>query len=216
MHENKPFKSHEYAPINRRLSSFSTSSSWRCSLRSKDAVIFQRKSRLPISFPDLQCRLSLISKSYHYSHIKLLDASFSGSYVYLVYEFVVDASLTDCLRNPKNPRYTVLWSWLSRMQIAIDLADSLDYMHHGSDLDLTFVYNHINSSSIIVTEEDHLMLGAKICHFGTAELCGKTQARSMKLEGTHGYMAPKFQEQGEHSGFGEGKKGKKEVCLGKT
>ncbi|RXI07485.1 hypothetical protein DVH24_005258 [Malus domestica] len=176
-----------------RLSSSSTSSSWRCSLRSKDAVIFQRKSRIPISLPDLQRRLSLISKSHHSSLIKLLGASLSGSYVYLVYEFVAGASLADCLRNPKNPSYTVLSSWLSRMQIATDLAHGLDYMHHGSGLDSTFVHNHIKSSSIIVSEEDNLVLGAKICHFGTAELCGETQARSTKLEGTRGYMAPEFQ-----------------------
>ncbi|CAN6565830.1 unnamed protein product [Malus baccata var. baccata] len=177
----------------RRLSSSSTSSSWRCSIRSEDAVVFQRKSRLPLSLPDLHRLLSLISKSHHSSLIKLLGASLSGSYVYLVYEFVAGANLADCLRNPKNPSYTVLSSWLSRMQIATDLAHGLDYIHHCSGLDSTFVHNHIKSSSIIVSEQDHLVLGAKICHFGTAELCGETQARSTRMEGTRGYMAPEFQ-----------------------
>ncbi|CAN6699057.1 unnamed protein product [Malus baccata var. baccata] len=51
-----------------------------------------------------------------------------------------------------NPSYTVLLSWLSRMQIAIDLAHDLDYIHHCSGLDSTFVHNHIKSSSIIVSE----------------------------------------------------------------
>ncbi|KAL6197853.1 hypothetical protein ACLB2K_027645 [Fragaria x ananassa] len=45
----------------------------------------------PIDLPDLQQSLSLISlisRSHHTSLIKLLGASLSGSYVYLVYEFV--------------------------------------------------------------------------------------------------------------------------------
>ncbi|KAL6146410.1 hypothetical protein ACLB2K_057089 [Fragaria x ananassa] len=103
-------------------SSTSTSTSWRCTLRGKDAFVFQRKSRTPIDLPDLQQSLSLISRSHHTSLIKLLGASLSGSYVYLVYKFVDGANLTDCLRNPNNPSFTVLSSWLSRLQIATDLA----------------------------------------------------------------------------------------------
>ncbi|KAL6194359.1 hypothetical protein ACLB2K_035443 [Fragaria x ananassa] len=86
------------------------------------SVVFQRKSRTPIDVPDLQQSLSLISRSHHTSLIKLLGASLSGSYVYLVYEFVDGANLADCLRNPNNPSFTVLSSWLSRLQIATDLA----------------------------------------------------------------------------------------------
>ncbi|KAL6130659.1 hypothetical protein ACLB2K_069038 [Fragaria x ananassa] len=111
-------------------SSTSTSTSWRCTLRGKDAVVFQRKSRTPIDLPDLQQSLSLISRSHHTSLIKLLGASLSGSYVYLIYEFVDGANLVDCLRNPNNPSFTVLSSWLSRLQIATDLAHGLDYIHH--------------------------------------------------------------------------------------
>ncbi|XP_050125686.1 uncharacterized protein LOC126602907 [Malus sylvestris] len=86
-------------------------SSWHCFLHSKDIVIFQRKSGLPISLPDLERRLSLNSKSYYSSLIKILGSSLSC--IYLVYEFVVDANLSDCLRNPKNLSYTILSSWLS-------------------------------------------------------------------------------------------------------
>ncbi|XP_065864980.1 protein LYK5-like isoform X1 [Euphorbia lathyris] len=56
------------------------------------------------------------------------------------------------------------------MQVAADLADGLDYVHNKTGLYLTLVHNHINSSSIIITEPD---LSAKLCHFGTAQLCGE-------------------------------------------
>ncbi|KAL6123891.1 hypothetical protein ACLB2K_076408 [Fragaria x ananassa] len=176
--------------LSHHLSSSSTSTSWRCTLRGKDVVVFQRKSRTPIDLPDLQQSLSLISRSHHSSLIKLLGASLSGSYVYLVYEFVDGANLADCLRNPNNPSFTVLSTWLSRLQIATDLAHGLDYIHRCSGLGSGLVHNHIKSSSIIVTSTT---LNAKICHFGTAELTGESRARSKKVEGTRGYMAPEFQ-----------------------
>ncbi|KAG2729858.1 hypothetical protein I3843_01G262800 [Carya illinoinensis] len=191
----------------KRFSSSSSSASWRCSLRDKDAIVFQRKLRRPIELLELRGHVLTICRSHHSSIIRLLGASLSGNYVYLVYEFVEGANLASCLRNPNNPNFTVLSTWLSRMQIATDLAHGLDYIHHCTGLNSSFVHNHIKSSSIIVTEES---LNAKICHFGTAELCGeitennnsdsakskKSDSREIKFEGTRGYMAPEFQSTG--------------------
>ncbi|KAB2084065.1 hypothetical protein ES319_A05G309300v1 [Gossypium barbadense] len=185
------------------FSSSSASSSWLCNLQGKQVVIFQRKMRRPIELADLVHKLSVICRSHHSSLIKLLGVSLSGNYVYLVYEYVHGVNLRDCLRNPKNPSFTVLSSWISRMQIAADIASGLDYIHHCSGLETSFTHNHIKITSIIVAEGS---LMAKICHFGTAELCGevtkdeessKTLGRSkskvMKIEGTRGYMAPELQ-----------------------
>ncbi|XP_057425324.1 protein LYK5-like [Lotus japonicus] len=180
-------------------------SSWRCSLRSRDVVIFQRKLRRQIDLPDLPHRLAIICRSHHSSLVKLLGASISGSYIYLVYEFTPGASLADCLRNRNNPSFTSLSTWTSRMQIASDLAHGLDYVHNFSGSGSGFVHNHIKSSSIVVAEES---LAARICHFGTSELCGevvtgepsselrRSGSRNVRLEGTTGYMAPEFQASG--------------------
>lgn len=191
--------------VAKRFSSSSSSAAWRCSVRDRDVVVFQRKVRRPIELPELRDRLLTIGRSHHSSLIKLLGASLSGNYIYLVYEFVDGANLADCLRNPRNPGFTVLSSWLSRMQVATDIAHGLEYIHHCTGLSSSFVHNHIKSSSIIVTEES---LNAKICHFGTAELCGELsdnknsdsgnvkRSKELKFEGTRGYMAPEFQSTG--------------------
>ncbi|RVW84290.1 LysM domain receptor-like kinase 3 [Vitis vinifera] len=113
----------------------SSSSAWRCSVRGKDVVIFQRKLRRPIETAEIRKLLSVICKSHHGSLIKLLGASISGNHIYLVYDYVDGASLADCLRNPRNPNFTVLSNWVSRMQIAADLAHGLDYVHHCTGLD---------------------------------------------------------------------------------
>ncbi|KAL3838320.1 hypothetical protein ACJIZ3_022911 [Penstemon smallii] len=151
--------------------------------------------------------LSVICKSHHSSLVKLKGASVSGSYIYLVYDYVIGASLSDCLRNAKNPNFTVLCNWLSRIKVAYDIAHGLDYVHNSTGLGFDFVHNHVKSSSIIVTEPS---LNAKICHFGTAELCGeivkdysfegkdfkRSDSKMKKFEGTRGYMAPEFQRSG--------------------
>ncbi|OVA10104.1 Protein kinase domain [Macleaya cordata] len=207
----------------KRFSS-SSSSAWRCLIRGKDVIVFQRKFRRPIETSQLRERLSMICKSHHISLIKLLGASISGDYIYLVYEYVNGANLRDCLRNPKNPEYTVLSTWTSRMQIAADLAQGLEYIHHYTGLNLSLVHNHIKSTSVIVTEPS---FNARICHYGTAELCGEIdrdhhhrhqklqtgeiqeviedpttsksklrRSNSTKFVGTRGYMSPEYQSTG--------------------
>lgn len=157
--------------LSKTYTSTSSTRSWRCTLRAKSVIVFQRKFRRKIETPQLRQRLSVICRSHHMSIIKLLGASISGDHIYLVYDFVEGANLADCLRNPRNPNFTVLDTWISRMQIATDLAHGLDYIHNNTGLKIcTLVHNHIKSSSIIVTEPS---FNAKLCHFGTAQLCGE-------------------------------------------
>nr|XP_043614006.1 lysM domain receptor-like kinase 3 [Erigeron canadensis] len=208
--------------LTKRFSSASSSASpsWRCTLRGKEVLLFQRKLRRPILDSELREKLSVIYKSHHINIIKLLGASISGDYIYLAYDFTAGANLTDCLRNKRNPNFTVLSTWMSRIQIATDLASGLDYIHNNAGLNTNLVHKYVKSSSVIVTEPS---FNAKICHFGTAELCGETvvkaaksvkkveennteivetvspvaklvrsDSRGMRFEGINGYMAPEF------------------------
>ncbi|KAJ6720245.1 hypothetical protein OIU85_023461 [Salix viminalis] len=164
--------------LQKPFSSSSSSASWRCTIRGKEVILFQRKSRRQIGLPELQERLLTVCRSHHSSLVKLLGASTSGNYIYLVYEYVHGANLATCLRNPQNP-----------------------------SLNSEYVHNHVKSCSILVTEAS---LNAKICHFGTAELCGeivgsgrsparsygRLDSRVMKIEGIVGYMSPEFRSSG--------------------
>ncbi|KAK8945135.1 LysM domain receptor-like kinase 3 [Platanthera zijinensis] len=181
------------SPLSNRLSSSSTS--WRCSLRSRDAVIFQHPF---LGDPDdLPARLATVCKSHHKSLVRLLGASLSSNHVYLVYDFAPGTSLSACLRNPRNPEFTPLSSWISRMQIAADFAQGLDYIHHHAARGGS-VHNRIKSSAVIVSETS---FSAKICHFGAAFLAGeirpdssskmrRSDSRSVRIDGTIGYLAP--------------------------
>ncbi|KAM1040431.1 hypothetical protein TB2_029276 [Malus domestica] len=204
--------------LSKRLTDTSTLS-WRCKLRGKDAVVFQRKFRVKLSAAELKNRLSTLCRSHHTSIIKLLGACISTDHTFLVYEFVHGASLAACLRNPNNPNFTVLSTWTSRMQIATDLAQGLDYIHNNTGLNVNLVHNHITSGSVLVTEPHY---NGRICHFGAAQLCGETDSytrqnsnprpgdqiegptsrlsrsdsRKNQFEGVRGYMSPEFQTTG--------------------
>ncbi|KAL4191345.1 hypothetical protein AMTRI_Chr07g80100 [Amborella trichopoda] len=186
------------------------STAWRCSLRNRDTVVIQRKCK--ISREEFREKLKSICSTHHGSLIKLLGASFSGEHIYLVYEYIHGANLADCLRNPKNPNFSPLSTWMSRMQVAIDVAQGLEYIHH--DTGFHHVHNHIKSTSILVTEPS---FKAKIAHFGTTEITGElirhkipakssdsgeiteeeteqtltlSRSKSVRINGTKGYMAP--------------------------
>ncbi|KAK7841236.1 lysm domain receptor-like kinase 3 [Quercus suber] len=122
--------------LSKTYTSTSSTRSWRCTLRAKSVIVFQRKFRRKIETPQLRQRLSVICRSHHMSIIKLLGASISGDHIYLVYDFVEGANLANCLRNPRNPNFTVLDTWISRMQIATDLAHGLDYIHNNTGLNI--------------------------------------------------------------------------------
>ncbi|KAK4255127.1 hypothetical protein QN277_008164 [Acacia crassicarpa] len=210
----------------RRYSSSSSTPSWRCTLRGRDVIVFQRKFRRKLQVNQVRERLSVIGRSHHVSIIKLVGACMSGDHIYLVYDFVNGANLSDCLRNKKNLNFTVLSSWISRMQVATDLAEGLDYIHNKTGLTLNFVHNHIKSSAIIVTEPS---FNARISHFGAAQMCGEIEEESesakqmeaiqeasssspssstkskdakpsrssnTQFEGVRGYMAPEYQSTG--------------------
>ncbi|GLT56806.1 hypothetical protein SLA2020_298230 [Shorea laevis] len=207
----------------KHYSSSASTACWRCNLRDRNTIVFQRKFRRKIETNQLKERLSVICRTHQRSIIRLLGASLSGDHIYLVYEFIEGANLADCLRNSRNPNFTVLSTWMSRMQIATDLAHGLDYIHNKTGLNISIVHNHIKSSSIIVTEPS---FNAKICHFGTSQLCGETDENEigkgkkaetgeivevderseekltrsysgkMQFAGVRGYMSPEFQASG--------------------
>lgn len=183
------------------------SSVWKCALRGKTVAITVRKQKRKIG--DFRSGLRDICNAHHASIVNLLGGCCEGHILYLVYEYVQGSNLGDCLRGSKVPGYTVLGSWISRMQIALDVAQGLEYMHHDSKMN--YVHNYIKSSSILVTEPGYR---ARICHLGASYLAGEYDAggifdtqgdsnanvqsrnlhqrSSLKITGTQGYMAPEY------------------------
>ncbi|KAL6635367.1 hypothetical protein ACP70R_028038 [Stipagrostis hirtigluma subsp. patula] len=186
----------------------SSSNSFRCSLRGHPAAVFRRPLRRDSR--EVAARLAVLGHCHHAAIARLLGAAASPdrTTLFLAYELVPDAApLSALLRNPKNPSFTPLSSWHSRLQLAADVCDALHYVHLQADT----VHNRLSASSVLVCG-DGPVFRAKIAHFGAADLAGelpadqkddekqekgssglrRTGSRGRRIEGTRGYMAPEL------------------------
>lgn len=99
---------------------------------------------------------------------------------YLVYEYVENGSLYSWLHEPKKEKL----SWKTRLRIAIDIANGLQYIHEHTRPQV--VHKDIKSSNILLDTN----MRAKIANFGLAK--SGMNAITMHIVGTQGYIAPEY------------------------
>lgn len=99
---------------------------------------------------------------------------------YLVYEYVENGSLHSWLHENKNEKL----SWRTRLRIAIDVANGLQYIHEHTRPKV--VHKDVKSSNILLDSN----MRAKIANFGLAK--SGCNAITMHIVGTQGYIAPEY------------------------
>uniref|UniRef100_A0A0D3ETU6 Protein kinase domain-containing protein n=1 Tax=Oryza barthii TaxID=65489 RepID=A0A0D3ETU6_9ORYZ len=132
--------------------------------------------------------MKVLCKVHHASLVELIGYAASKDELYLIYEYSQKGSLKNHLHDPQSKGYTSL-SWIYRVQIALDAARGLEYIHeHTKD---HYVHRDIKSSNILLDES----FRAKISDFGLAKLVVKStdaEASVTKVVGTFGYLAPEY------------------------
>ncbi|GFP86078.1 protein lyk5 [Phtheirospermum japonicum] len=99
---------------------------------------------------------------------------------YLVYEYIENGSLHSWLHEQKPEKL----SWKTRLKIAIDIANGLQYIHEHTRPKV--VHKDIKSSNILLDSN----MRAKIANFGLAK--SGCNAITMHIVGTQGYIAPEY------------------------
>ena len=99
---------------------------------------------------------------------------------YLVYEFVDSGSLHSWLHRNEKEKL----SWKTRLRVAIDVANGLQYIHEHTRPRV--VHKDIKSSNILLDSS----MRAKIANFGLAKT--GCNAITMHIVGTQGYIAPEY------------------------
>ncbi|CAI0556020.1 unnamed protein product [Linum tenue] len=100
---------------------------------------------------------SVVSRCDHVAVIELPGASVAGVRILLVHEFVngdPNLSAVDLLRRSMttDPNFTALSTWISRLNIAADVARGLDHIHNTNGLRSILLGSEtVKSSSIIVS-----------------------------------------------------------------
>ncbi|CAM0882791.1 unnamed protein product [Alopecurus aequalis] len=132
--------------------------------------------------------MKVLCKVHHASLVELIGYAASKDELFLVYEYSQKGSLKNHLHDPQSKGHTSL-SWIYRVQIALDTARGLEYIHeHTKD---HYVHRDIKSSNILLDGS----FRAKISDFGLAKLAARSndaEASVTKVVGTFGYLAPEY------------------------
>ncbi|KAL3843917.1 hypothetical protein ACJIZ3_001320 [Penstemon smallii] len=135
---------------------------------------------------DFSRELELLARLHHRHLVALRGFCIKRHERFLMYEFMANGSLNDHLYTQGR---TPL-SWRTRIQIAIDVANALEYLHFYCDPPLC--HRDIKSSNILLDEN----FVAKVADFGLAHaskdgsIC--FEPVNTDIRGTPGYMDPEY------------------------
>jgi LysM repeat protein len=141
---------------------------------------------------DISQELRLLQKVNHTNLVKLEGFCISSEgQSYLIYDYVENGSLNTWLHDPESVQDMTAsdWSssslsWKTRLQIALDVANGLHYIHKHTTPSV--VHKDIKSSNILLDGK----FRAKIANFGMAK--SGINALTKHIMGTQGYMAPEY------------------------
>ncbi|KAJ0503374.1 putative protein kinase RLK-Pelle-LRR-I-1 family [Helianthus annuus] len=127
-----------------------------------------------------------LSNCKHPNIVPLLGFCDEGRELILVYEYVANGSLDDYLGNMDNVTNLV---WAQRLQICLDIAHGLNYLHTRKPV---IVHRDIKSANILLDDT----WVAKIADFGLSKLqCTNQQGTTLvtnNIAGTEVYLDPEY------------------------
>ncbi|KAJ8483956.1 hypothetical protein OPV22_016441 [Ensete ventricosum] len=154
-------------------------------LRDQEVAI---KRMAAMKTKEFMAEMKVLCKVHHASLVELIGYAATDDELFLIYEYAEKGSLKSHLHDPQNKGQTTL-SWISRVQISLDAARGLEYIHEHTKNH--YVHRDIKTSNILLDGS----FRAKISDFGLAKLVAKTgdgDASTTKVVGTFGYLAPEY------------------------
>ncbi|RZB78632.1 LysM domain receptor-like kinase 4 [Glycine soja] len=140
---------------------------------------------------DVSKEIEILNKINHTNVIRLSGVSFHEGRWYLVYVYATNGDLSEWIYfNNVDGKFL---SWTQRMQIALDVATGLDYLH--SFTSPPHIHKDINSSNILLDGD----FRGKVANLSLARCLegGDDQFPTTRhIVGTRGYMAPEYLENG--------------------
>ncbi|XP_028767266.1 receptor kinase-like protein Xa21 [Neltuma alba] len=132
---------------------------------------------------DTEC--AAICNLRHRNLIKTISSCSNDHFKSLIMEFMVNGSLDRWLYS-----HNYYLNVLQRLNIMIDVATALEYLHHDSSI--LVVHCDVKPSNILLDED----MVAHLSDFGIAKLFGEQSEIYTKSLATIGYMAPEYGSKG--------------------
>ncbi|KAL2635939.1 hypothetical protein R1flu_007418 [Riccia fluitans] len=128
----------------------------------------------------------ILSQVNHRHLVKLLGCCMENKEALLAFEFVPNGTLQEHLKGTRGSRL----SWRQRLQIGLQTADALNYLHSGANQPI--IHRDVKSANILLTEK----LNVKVADFGISKLSPveKTFVSTARVQGTLGYIDPEYYE----------------------
>ncbi|KAK7309260.1 hypothetical protein RJT34_05834 [Clitoria ternatea] len=140
---------------------------------------------------DVSKEIEILSKINHSNVIRLSGACFHEGHWYLVYEYASNGALSEWIYfNNVDGKFL---SWTQRMQIALDVATGLDYLHRFTSP--PHIHKDVKSSNILLDTG----FRAKVANLSLARSVEGEEDQfpaTRHIVGTRGYMAPEYLENG--------------------
>lgn len=136
---------------------------------------------------EFMAEMKVLCKVHHTNLVELIGYTASDE-LFLIYEYAQKGSLRNHLHDPQNKGHTSL-SWIMRVQIALDAARGLEYIHEHTKPH--YVHRDIKTSNILLDGS----FRAKISDFGLAKLVATAndgEESVTRVVGTYGYLAPEY------------------------
>ncbi|KAK4590870.1 hypothetical protein RGQ29_021170 [Quercus rubra] len=141
-------------------------------------------------YQQFQAEVKLLMRVHHRNLTTLVGYCYEGTNMGLVYEYMangdLDAHLSGC--HNKSKKNNIL-SWEARLNIAMDAAQGLEYLHYGCKPPI--IHRDVKTTNILLNENFH----AKIADFGLSKIFptdGGTHVSTFSVAGTPGYLDPEY------------------------
>ncbi|XP_062155806.1 LRR receptor-like serine/threonine-protein kinase IOS1 isoform X2 [Alnus glutinosa] len=134
-------------------------------------------------FQQFQSEVKLLMRVHHRNLTTLVGYCYEGTNMGLIYEYMANGDLEAHLSGEK-----AILNWEDRLQIAINAAQGLEYLHHGCRPPIS--HRDVKSTNILLNEDFH----AKLADFGLSKIFpidGGSHVSTI-VAGTPGYLDPEY------------------------
>ncbi|KAK8607060.1 hypothetical protein V6N13_052809 [Hibiscus sabdariffa] len=130
--------------------------------------------------------IEIITSLNHKNLISLFGFCFEENKLLLVYDFLSRGSLEENLHG--NKKDINAFGWQERYNVAVGLAEALDYLHNGFEQPV--IHRDVKSSNILLSDD----FEPQLSDFGLASRVSSSASHttSMDVAGTFGYLAPEY------------------------
>ncbi|KAL2982279.1 hypothetical protein AAZX31_13G333900 [Glycine max] len=131
-----------------------------------------------------QAEAKLLAVVHHKFLTALIGYCDDGENMALIYEYMANGDLAKHLSGKSKN----ILSWNQRIQIAVDAAEGLEYLHHGCNMPI--VHRDVKSKNILLNEK----FRGKLADFGLSKIYSDEDDTHMTtvVAGTLGYLDPEY------------------------